>query len=112
MVGRPQLLCLLLAAASAFAAAGSAHAQCRLCGAPEIGRGDPTGAGDIKLEVETSLNFDRLILFGEGEGTALIRPDGSSSAGGSVADMSPRAMVGSVTVRSEPGRAIRIDIPR
>jgi hypothetical protein len=113
MLGRTVLVSFAIAAAAVgFAAPRAAGAQCRLCDAPTTSRDAPTAAGEVKLEVETSLNFDRLILGGEGEGTAMLRPDGSSMIGGSVADMSPRAVVGTVTVRGEPGRAVRIEIPQ
>jgi hypothetical protein len=102
----------LILAAGAAAAAAPAAAQCRLCTTPTTSRDDKAEAGDVRLEIESSLNFDRLILFGEGQGTALIRPDGSSSAQGAVAEISPRAVVGSVVVHGEPGRAVRVDLPR
>ena len=60
----------------------------------------------------TSINFDRLVFLGSGTGTALIRPDGSTSAQGAVSDISPRAMVGSAVVHGQPGRAVRIELPR
>ncbi len=112
MLGRTALVSLAIAAAAAGLVAPSvADAQCRLCGTPTTTSEEPDAAGEVKLEVETSLNFDRLILANDGEGTATLRPDGSTATGGSVADMSPRAVVGTVTVRGEPGRAVRIDLP-
>jgi hypothetical protein len=88
-----------------------AGAQCRLCDSPTTVRDAEGGKGEVQLEVQTSLNFDRLILVGAGEGTAVLRPDGSSSSTGIIADVSPRAMVGTVTVHGEPGRTVRIDVP-
>jgi hypothetical protein len=112
MLGRTALVSLAIAAAAAgLVTPSAAEAQCRLCGTPTTTREEPEVAGEIKLEVETSLNFDRLILANEGEGSATLRPDGSGTTGGSVADMSPRTVVGTVTLRGEPGRAVRIDIP-
>ena len=108
MLGRIALLSLVVAAAFPL----PASAQCRLCDTPTTSRDEQSGKGDVRLEIETSLNFDRLVLSGEGEGSAMLRPDGSSTIAGAVADMSPRAMVGTVTVRGEPGRAIRVDLPR
>ena len=91
-----------------------AAAQCRLCGDPQTTRVDGLDKGEVRLEVETSLDFDRLILAGTGTGggAAVLRPDGSASATGSVTDVSPRAMVGTVVLHGEPGRTIRIDVPR
>ena len=92
-------------------AAPPAGAQCRLCDSPTTVREAEGGKGEVQLDVQTSLNFDRLILLGAGEGTAVLRPDGSSSSTGTIIDVSPRAMVGTVTVHGEPGRTIRIDLP-
>lgn len=108
MNGRNALLSLALAAAIPM----PAGAQCRLCDAPTTSRNEETGKGEVRLEVETSLNFDRLILLGPGNGSAVLRPDGSSLSGGTVAEISPRAMVGTVTVHGEAGRTIRIDLPQ
>jgi hypothetical protein len=102
---------VLAIAASAAAGPWPALAQCRLCETPTTVHEDTAAGDDIKLEIETSLNFDRLILFGSGEGQAVIRPDGSSTATGSVSDIGPRAMVGTVVVHGQPGRAIRVDLP-
>ena len=92
-------------------AAWPAMAQCRLCDRPTTQR-ETEGAGKpIELEIETSLNFDRLVLFGAGEGSALITPDGARSSAGSIADIGPRAMVGKAVIHGDPGRALRIDLP-
>jgi len=103
---------LLVASAAAAATPWPANAQCRLCSTPTTTRQDNPESSDVQLEIETSLNFDRLILYGPGDGIAVIRPDGSTSATGSLSDVGPRAMVGTVTVHGEPGRALRVDIPR
>jgi hypothetical protein len=103
---------LHLATLLAIAGAAPADAQCRLCDKPTTAREDPAGTDDVRLEIETSINFDRLILYGAGTGSASIRPDGSTSAQGAVAEVGPRAMVGSATVRGQPGRAVRVELPR
>lgn len=87
-------------------------AQCRLCEAPTTARPADAPATDVQIQVETNLSFDRLILAGAGTGAAVIRPDGSSGAEGVVTQVGPRATVGTVLVHGEPGRAIRIEIPR
>lgn len=113
MIGRTALLSLLIAAAIPSVVVWTpASAQCRLCDAPTTVRNEESGKGEVSLEVETSLNFDRLILLGQGEGSAMLRPDGSTASAGTVTEMSPRAMVGTVTVHGEAGRAVRIDLPR
>jgi len=108
MIGRILLLSLFVMVAFPL----PVRAQCRLCDAPTTSRTEETGKGDVRLEVQTSLSFDRLILLGPGDGSAVIRPDGSSTSAGTVAEISPRAMVGTVTVHGEAGRTIRIDLPR
>jgi hypothetical protein len=102
-------LCSIVAAA---AAASPAYGQCRLCDTPTVTRPESVDGADVKLQIETSLNFDRLILDGAGDGIAVIRPDGSTSATGALSTVGPRAMVGTVAVHGEPGRSIRVDIPR
>ena len=112
-MGTLKLQALPLTAAAAIAVASwPAGAQCRLCSALVTAREDPSVKQDLKLEIETSINFDRLILLGEGDGSAVIRPDGSHSAVGAVSGVGPRAMVGTATVRGEPGRAVRIELPQ
>ncbi len=88
-----------------------AAAQCRLCDTPTTSREEAAGDGPVSLEIETSLDFDRLILLGAGEGTATLLPNGSRSVSGVVTGISGRAMVGSAIVRGEAGRAVRIDLP-
>jgi len=89
-----------------------ATAQCRLCDTPTTVAPTETRSGEINLQIEASLDFDRLILLGAGDGTAEVHPDGSTQVSGMVGAISTRAMVGSATVRGEPGRAVRIDLPR
>ena len=102
----------LAAGAACWLAPVRAAAQCRLCDAPTTVAPVEAASGAIDLQIEASLDFDRLVLLGAGEGTAQLRPDGSTSVSGMVGAISNRAMVGSATVRGEPGRAVRIDLPR
>jgi hypothetical protein len=96
---------------AAFVAATPTHAQCRLCDQPTTVRPSESGAGAISLEIEASLDFDRLILLQPGPGTATLRPDRSTSVSGTIAAITGRAMVGQAVVRGEPGRAVRIELP-
>lgn len=102
----------LVAGAAAAATEWPAEAQCRLCDSPTTSRDDPTQSGDVRIEIQSALNFDRLIMYGAGQGAAMIRPDGSTLAEGSVTEIGPRAMVGTAIVHGEAGRAIRVDLPR
>jgi len=107
-------IALFAAALAAFAAlaAPPAAAQCRLCDSPQTRRDEAAENDEIRVDVETSLSFDRLILSGAGGGSALLRPDGSASTTGSVGDVSPRAMVGTVVLHGEAGRSVRVDVPQ
>ena len=98
-------------AAAAACAPAPARAQCRLCATPTTTvQQDPT-VQDVQLEIETALNFDRLITLGQGEGFAELRPNGAKSGTGTVTEIGPRAMVGTVVVRGQSGRAVRVDLP-
>ena len=48
----------------------AAHAQCRLCEKPINGPAEEGKDGQIDLQIEASLNFDRLVVMGTGEGSA------------------------------------------
>jgi hypothetical protein len=110
----PALVALALTGAlglAAPAASQEAVAPCRLCDSNAAPSGDKP-ATPVRLDVETSLDFDRLILAGGGEGTAELSPDGVRRVGGSITAMGARTMVGEVVIRGEPGRLVRIELPR
>jgi hypothetical protein len=104
--------CVLLAVLMLAVAPSPAAAQCRLCDVPTTGLAvEAEAAPPVRLEVEASLDFDRLILTGPNGGTASLTPDGSRSVSGSVTELTSRAMVGSAIIRGEPGRMVRISLP-
>jgi len=111
---RKLLLLTVLAGAAGMATvpAMPAAAQCRLCNRPTTGPDHAPGEGPVSLEVETSLDFDRLVLLGAGEGSATLLPNGARRVSGVVGDISGRAMVGSAVIQGEAGRAVRVDLPR
>ena len=103
-----------LAIAAAALVAGSATAlpaQCRLCAQPTTSASALDADDGLTIDIETSLNFDRLVLSAAGQGAALVRPDGSSQAQGSIAAVSGRAMVGTAKVHGTAGRAVRVELP-
>ena len=109
-------ICVLLVAlaclAGSVAAPSGAAAQCRLCDNPvSESEADAAAAQPVRLEVEASLDFDRLVLTGADGGTASLTADGSRSVSGSVSELTSRAMVGSAVIRGEPGRMVRIALP-
>jgi hypothetical protein len=103
---------ILAAGLAAMTLECPALAQCRLCESPTTSRDDPAQSSDVRIEIQSALNFDRLIMYGTGQGAAVIRPDGSTLAEGSVTGVGPRAMVGTAVVHGEAGRAVRVDLPR
>jgi hypothetical protein len=111
-MGGFRILALWLAVVAAAAAGLSpARGQCRLCEKPTTTLSQSVDGDGIELEIETSLDFGRLVLAGEGQGAAVIRPDGSNSAEGALAGVSPRAMVGTAVVHGTAGRAVRVELP-
>jgi hypothetical protein len=111
MGGRKYLALMLAGIVAAAATSSPAGAQCRLCDEPTTARSAAGPNGDVQLQIETGLNFDRLILSGTGAGAATIRPDGFNGAEGAVIDLGPRAMVGTALVHGEAGRAVRVELP-
>lgn len=99
------LLLLCLAAVPAGAE------PCRLC-SPGASGGDAIEAAPMRVEVEASLDFDRVLLVGDSGGTARIGADGSRSSSGAVAPLTGRAMVGRVVVQGEPNRSLLINLPK
>ena len=98
--------------AGAFVVPGVAPAQCRLCASPSTSPDVATDGTPIRLEVQARLDFDQVVLLDSASsGTARLAPDGSSSTSGAIGALSGRAMVGSVIVRGEPGRLVRIAFP-
>jgi hypothetical protein len=109
MMARLAFVLLLYAAASAVTA--PADAQCRLCSKSSTTPDATTTGQRIGLDVEAGLDFDRLVVLDSGDGSAMLRPDGTSQVQGSVESISGRAMVGEAHVEGEPGRSIRVDMP-
>lgn len=99
-------------AAAALAAASPALGQCRLCDKPSTALSQSSEDAALELEIQTSLNFDRLIIGSAGQGAAVLRPDGSTLSQGAVGMISPRAMVGTGVVHGEPGKVVRVELPR
>jgi len=100
-----------LAAALLAGVPSPASAQCRLCSTPTTQLDSGEDGSPIRLEADATLDFDRLVLLGPGNGSAVLTPNGERRASGSVATLSARAMVGSVRIHGEPGRTVRVDMP-
>ena len=100
------------AAALAVSAAVPARAQGRLCATPTTPPDAQSRSGSVALEIEAGLDFDRLVVLGPGEGSATLAPNGTRQVSGVIGSIGGRAMVGEARVSGEPGRAVRIHLPR
>ena len=111
----PALFVALLAASVAAPAAGGAQdavaAPCRLCGPESSESKNDRPTVPLRLEVQTRLEFDKVVFGGVGEALVALSPDGVAQISGATAATGARAMPGAVLIRGEPGRAVRIDLP-
>jgi hypothetical protein len=112
MGGYKPLALLLAVAAATVAGVMPARGQCRLCSKPTTSLSPSVDGDGIDLQIETTLDFGRLILGSDGQGAAVVRPDGSVSAEGALAGVSARAMVGTAVVHGAAGRAVRVELPQ
>lgn len=111
MFARAAFLATAIGTAAWLTAIPAAHAQCRLCEKPITGPAEEDKDGQIDLQIEASLNFDRLVVMGTGEGSATLLPDGTRHVSGSIEAIGGRAMVGEASLRGEPNRMVRIGLP-
>jgi hypothetical protein len=67
----------------------------------------------ISIEITTKLDFSRAALSGSGGGAIELDPtSGSRQVNGGMVDLGGAAIAGTAIVRGEPGRPVRIDMPR
>jgi hypothetical protein len=109
------LALISLAALAVMGSIAPAHGQdvthvCRLC-SPSTSVEGERPATPLRIDVVTKLDFDRLVVAGNGGGSAELRPDGGRFATGAVANIGARAMVAEVLIHGEPGRFVRVDLP-
>lgn len=103
--------------AAGLAAPGELRAQdvsaapCQLCGPATSAAGEARATLPIRLEVQTRLDFDSIIFGGDGEALMSLSPEGSAQISGAASATGARAMPGSVVIRGDPGRQVRIDLP-
>ena len=105
----------LVAAGLAVPAAGRAQdastAPCQLCSATPSDLTNARPVAPLRLQVETRLDFDKIVFAGQGNALIALSPDGVARLSGAASAAGARAMPGSVLVRGEPGRAVRVDLP-
>ena len=111
LVLRVVLVAAGLAAPLTWAATAPAQepAPCRLC-APGVTLSEEASA-PLQLEVQTRLEFDKVVYGGIGEARMALSPSGTTILSGAATANGARPMPGSVLIRGEPGRAVRIELP-
>jgi hypothetical protein len=85
-------------------------APCLLCSTKSSELLNAPPAEPLRLQVETRLDFDKVVFEGNGSAMLVLSPNGAVQLTGATA-AGARAMPGSVTIRGEPGRAVRVDLP-
>ena len=89
----------------------AARAQCRLCGKPTTALQQANSDAPIQLSLQATLDFDRLVQLGAGNGTVTLTANGDRSVSGTITAVSGRAMVGAISVHGEPNRPVRVELP-
>ena len=89
----------------------AARAQCRLFSKPTTALQQADNGAPIQLNIQATLDFDRLVQLGAGVGTVTLAPDGDRSVSGTITAVSGRAMVGAISVHGEPDRLVRVELP-
>lgn len=92
----------------------AASAECLLC-APQAGTAAGVGSAraevPLRIEISAGLEFSRAAA-GTGGGDIEIDPDGTRRVRGDLVDLGGFTMAGEVLITGEPGRAVRVDLPR
>lgn len=104
---------LFLALALAAAGSSTAAAQCLLCAKDGAAGAVATRKADIPLhvDVETQLDFSRVAVGAMGGEVEIDPVSGARRLRGAVVDLGGFAVNGVVTVRGEPGAAVRVILP-
>ena len=90
----------------------SSIVPCRLCSASDAIVFNARPLAPLRLEVETRLDFDKVVFDGTGSALVALSPGGIARLSGAAAASGARAMPGTVLIRGEAGRAVRVDLPR
>lgn len=112
LILRAALVAAGIVVPAALQAQESVAVPCLLC---SVTPGEVTNAPPVvplRLQVETRLDFDKVVFQGPGSALVALSPDGVARLSGAASAAGARAMPGSVIVRGEPGRAVRVDLPR
>lgn len=101
-----------LVAPTGLSAQDASLAPCRLCSNQSDSPLNAPAATPLRLQVESRLDFDKVVFEGHGSALVALSPDGIARLSGAATAAGARAMPGTVLVRGEPGRAVRVDLPR
>lgn len=113
MFGRFFIIALLGVGTPAFgdAARGDLKIGCMLCGADEQ-QGKAKAEIPLRIEVTAKLSFSRIALTGRSGAQILVDPRGARQMNGDAIALGGYPVAGSVVLTGEPGRSVRIDMPR
>src|SRR5688500_12946963 len=96
LVALPYLALLAGGLAAPAAAQDSSSAPCRLCITNE-GKDQPNALTlPLRLEVETRLDFDKVVFEGKGDASLVLTPGGVARATGAATASGARPMPGAV----------------
>lgn len=101
---------IIALAAAAVGTPSAASGSCMLCGTatPLAAPGDPP----LSIEIDSALDFSRIGLASASEGIAELDPDtGMRQLVSGLIDMGGVPLRGTVTIRGERNRHVRIDMP-
>lgn len=112
-----RIIFILPAFVAAIAACGApdaatAQGNCRLCddADPIVDQAQPRRP--LRINIQTNLDFDRMALMDYQGGQAEIDPQTGQRRLTRLIDLGGMAMRGTVTIEGDPGRTVRIDLPR
>lgn len=103
---------ILAACVAAPLLIGAGPARCMLCTPGEDAAQIDAPEIPLRIEITTPLNFSRIALTGKGGAQIAIDPSGVHSLNGDAVPLGGYPVAGYVMLSGDPGRNVRIDIPR
>ncbi len=97
--------------ASGEAARGNLEMDCMLCGT-DGQQSEAKAEIPLRIEVTAKLSFSRIALTGRSGAQILVDPQGTRQMNGDAIALGGYPVAGSVILTGEPGRSVRIDMPR
>jgi len=113
MLGRNTIFSALLLCVGAPLLAGATEPQCLLCAKDaEAESSNVKTTIPLRIEVATKLSFSRIALTGRGGANIAVDPQGGSSLNGQAVPLGGYPEAGTVMLSGEPGKPVRVDMPR